>query len=374
MADGMDGFDRWLRQRLAATLDDAARVPRRRLLLPGAAASGRHPRRDGFLAGVATTAVFFGVLWAAVNAGLHHGRSVPAQPNAAGRVVSSVSVPDAVFSIAAAEGGVWVPDANAGTLLRIDPRSGRITATITISTVTGPRSGFDTVATSPGAVWVTSGADDALLRIDPSSNTVAQRIPLGMRPSSLAVLGGDVWVTGSQANRVLRVSVATGDVLATVPVTDPRSVAGGDGAVWVVSELEGVLSRIDPATNRAQAFYTAVPDLDYVIDAVTAVDDGVWVRNLAAQSVEHVSALSASVTQHADVGGGATLGITDPQTITSTPGAVWTTISNSLVRIDTRTLSVAHLTLVDPTGVAAAADGTVWVATAQGTVVHVAPS
>jgi len=373
MADGMDGLDRWLRQRLAATLDDAARAPRRRLLLPGATTRGSHPRRDGFVAGVATTAVLFGVLWAAVAVGLHRSSPGPAEPSRAGRVVSSVAIPDPAYAVAAGEGGVWVPDDRAGTLLRIDPRSGRVVATISIGTGNPSRiDAFDAVATSPGAVWVTSSVDNALLRIDPSSNAVAQRIPLGVQPTSLAVLDADVWVTSSRANEVLRVSVATGVVEGSISVTDPSHVSVGSGGVWVGSEREGVLSRIDPATNRAATVYTGTASDDYVVDAVAAVDGGAWIRNLAAQSVEHVDMLTGVVIQRATVGGGgATLGITVANTVTSTDDAVWVSVSDALVRVDRRTLQVVRLPLIDPTGVVVAEDGTLWVATAQRTVLHV---
>jgi streptogramin lyase len=374
MSDGMDGFDRWLRQRLAATVADAGRAPRRRLPLPGATATPSHPRRDGFVAGVLTTAVLFGLLWAATTVRLHRS-TAPAMPqSAAGRVLSSVTVPDPVFTVAAGEGGVWVPDDREGTLLRIDPRTGQLAATISISPKRPVLAGlFDAVATSPGAVWVTSVVDNSLLRIDPSSNRVAQRISLGMRPSSLSILGGDAWITGSQANRVLRVAVQTGTVEARIVVTDPGPVAAGDGTVWVVSEMEGVLSRIDPATNRVDQVLQAAAGLDYVVDAVVATTGGAWFRDLAAQSVEHVDGLTRLVTEHADVGGPATWGVTDPFTVTTTDGALWLSVNDALVRVDVRTLRVSRLPLVDPAGVAAAADQTLWVTTAQSRVVHVAP-
>ncbi|HZS16187.1 MAG TPA: hypothetical protein VFC09_16480 [Candidatus Dormibacteraeota bacterium] len=375
MADGMDGFEQRLRQRLAETLEDAAAAPRRRLPLPGAAARRGHPRWEGFAAGVATAALLFGVLWATLGRSpAHPGPSVAPSTNA-GRVISSVSVADPVFTIAAGEGGVWVPDDASGKLLRIDPRSGRIAATIPIAVSRlASADAFDAVATSPGAVWVTSAVDDALVRVDPATNRVAQRIALGVRPSSLAVLGSDVWVTASQADRVLRVAVASGTVEASVAVTDPGPIAAGAGGVWVVSEREGELSRIDPTTNVASKLLSAAPGSDYVVDAVVASGDGVWFRNLAARSVQHLDAASTLITQQAGVGGTATWGVTDPLTIAATNDAVWVTVTNALVRVDRRTLHVTQLPLIQPTGVATAADdGSLWLATAQGAVVHVAP-
>ena len=376
MADGMDGFDRWLRQQLSATLDDAAGAPRRRLPLPGAPAARRaHPRRDGFLAGALTTAVVFGVLWAGTSLAGRHGAPSPSgqAATAAGGVLATVPLPDPAFTIAAGEGGVWVPDDRQGTLLRIDPHSARVVAIIPIA-ARRPVLGavFDAVATSPGAVWVTSVVDDSLLRIDPASNRVAQRIALGMRPTSLAILGGDVWVTGSQANRVLRVSVQSGALQSRLDVADPGPISAGAGAVWVVSEHEGVLSRVDPATARVTPVFTSAASSDYVVDAVVAGGDGVWVRNLAAQRVERVDTVAGAVAADAAVDG-PVASPPEPFTIARTADAVWVTISNALVRVDVRSLQTSRLPLIAPTGIAAGEDGTLWVATANADVVHVAP-
>ncbi len=373
MSEPPDRFDRWLRQRLAETVADAGRMPRRRLLLPGAAAAPGHPRRNGFVAGVLTTAALFGLLWAVASIGLHRSSAPAAPQSAAGRVLSSVAGPDPAFTIAAGEGGVWVPDDREGTLLRIDPRTGQLAATIPIAPKRPALAGlFDAVATSPGAVWVTSVVD-SMLRIDPATNRVAQRIALDMQPSSLSILGGDAWITGSQANRVLRVAVKTGAVEARIGVTDPGPIAAGDGAIWVVSEREGILSRIDPATNAVEQVLQAAAGADYVVDAVVATTQGAWFRDLAAQNVRYVDAATRIATEHADVGGTATWAVTDPYTVTTTGGAVWVTVTDGLVRIDTRTLHASRLPLVEPTGVVPGADGTLWVATAQGSVVRVAP-
>jgi len=375
MADGMDRFDGWLRQRLAETVEDAAAAPRRRLVLPGTVERRRgHPRLQGFVAGLVTAALLFAIVWTALNGGLR--RAAPANPPSqkAGRVLGTTALPDPAFNVAAGDGAVWVPDARQGALLRIDARSGRVVATIAVaSSALPPSTAIETVAVTPGAVWMTWSASDELLRIDPASNTVAEHIPLGVAPTSLAVLGGDVWVSATQANRVLRVAADTGAVRASLALTDPGPIAAGDGGVWVVSEREGVLSRIDPASSTVVTVVTLPPGLDYVVDAVAAGAAGVWFRNLAAQSVERVDPASGLVVQQAGLGGGETGGVAGPVSIASTADAVWVTVTNALLRVDRRTLQVSRLPMILPTGVAVDADGTLWVATLQATVMHVAP-
>jgi outer membrane protein assembly factor BamB len=99
-------------------------------------------------------------------------------------------------------GAVWASDPDTGELLRIDPRSRRVLARVSMGGEAFPDAGA-------GAVWAT--ADGRLIRIDPASNRVSARIPLGLGARAVAV------------------------------------VSAGRDVVWVASPLE--LLRIDPRHN-----------------------------------------------------------------------------------------------------------------------------
>ena len=76
-----------------------------------------------------------------------------------------------------------------GALWRVDP----VTGVATLSTRVG-RGGLVGIALGAGAVWVASYDDRALLRVDPASGDVTATVPLGGPPQDVAFGGGLVWV------------------------------------------------------------------------------------------------------------------------------------------------------------------------------------
>jgi len=72
---------------------------------------------------------------------------------------------------------VSVPDSVDGTVVRIDPATNDVKATIRAGRTVGG------VAAGDGAVWAADPGGDALVRIDPGHNRVAERIRLGTRPT-----------------------------------------------------------------------------------------------------------------------------------------------------------------------------------------------
>jgi streptogramin lyase len=157
------------------------------------------------------------------------------------------------------DGSLWVAvqlydssnDPVAGNVLRVDPASGQIKATVAVGKLP-----LD-VVTSPGAVWVTTYDDDTITRIDTSTNQITDLVVLAnAAPVGLAYDFGSIWVTAEGQGRVYRIDPATkqpGAPVQTVAV--PEGVATGAGAVWVANyghqgQADGVLSRIDPTTNQ----------------------------------------------------------------------------------------------------------------------------
>lgn len=121
------------------------------------------------------------------------------------------------------------------------------------------------VAAAPDGVWVTPGAERRpVLRLDPSSGGPVGRIRAGRLPAHLAVGFGSLWITGREGRNLHRVGhrgaphpptrPIRGPVVARVRLPFPaRSIVAGAGAVWVSSfdrGHKGVVTRIDPATNR----------------------------------------------------------------------------------------------------------------------------
>jgi hypothetical protein len=131
------------------------------------------------------------------------------RPVAAPKVVAQLTLGESLGSPVAAYGSVWVSDGR-DALLRIDPGSRAVTARV-------PVSGDASVAAGTGALWALQGGPPGkkslhelsagsqqrgpLMRIDPSTNrvtaSIALRTPQGQRVTGIRVLAdrSDVWVT-----------------------------------------------------------------------------------------------------------------------------------------------------------------------------------
>jgi DNA-binding beta-propeller fold protein YncE len=157
-----------------------------------------------------------------------------------GRVTASLPVPDVGDAIAVARGIVWVTDYH-GYLLRIQPRTNKITGK--------PRYvGFGGWWVTPGAgaLWVTSAYGAGVItRLDPV--TGAAEVFSNHAVFDVSAAGaGSLW-----SSQVKRVDPATGRVTASIPVAGAYQVLFWRGSAWVLTLRRSLtLIRIDPATNQ----------------------------------------------------------------------------------------------------------------------------
>lgn len=83
-------------------------------------------------------------------------------------------------------------------MTRIDPDTRKVVATIEVRDPQGDlESGVFGLAVGAGGVWVPNRYAFDLVRIDPRTNKVSARIELPYSPSSVAVTGDAVWVAVS---------------------------------------------------------------------------------------------------------------------------------------------------------------------------------
>jgi hypothetical protein len=177
--------------------------------------------------------------------------------------------------LAAAGGELWA--ASGGRLLRVSPRTGRVTAMVPLaSAATSNADNSDVAASAAGTVLVVGEAREglgAVQRRDPVTGALLASHPmLGVTaPLVGAVTGSGVWVaepTGMMGY-VERFSTATmaPDPATQVEGTNGINVRAGQGVVWV-SRPGGPAGTYcaDPATGRALA-RVRLPDpaQDYVI-------------------------------------------------------------------------------------------------------------
>jgi DNA-binding SARP family transcriptional activator/ABC-type branched-subunit amino acid transport system substrate-binding protein len=252
-------------------------------------------------------------------------------------------------AIAARDGVVWLVDADARTVLRVDPSS-RV-----VETLSTGRTPID-VAVGDGSVWVANGhslpraqfvgpvptsiarlagatrtsrgetdlpdargavanhagslaiseralwavaADFAVVRIDAASGAITAT-SRAVRAASVAAGPAGVWAVGVDGE-VVRLDERTARPLARtrVPASSVGSIAVGDDAAWITSPVDGTLFRVGGARTSSLGSIA----LSSGITDVAAGDDGVWVVNPVLGTVTQVDPSGGTVIRTVEVDG-----------------------------------------------------------------------
>ncbi len=197
---------------------------------------------------------------------------------------------DLPSSVATGNGLLWVTKNNTKEIVALDPKDGKLVASIPIRVTP-----FELRANDQ-AVWVTSYDDNVVIRIDVRSKTVVQTIAQLGGPSGLALDGETVWVAITRSGTVARIDARTNQVVATIPVPCsascwsapyPLPVAVTNGAVWVRNEGIGTLTRIDPTTNTV----AATVDVNTFNgrsgqDAIAVSPSGMWLGGVSLEEID----------------------------------------------------------------------------------------
>jgi hypothetical protein len=229
------------REEHRARFADAVTLLRPRLR-PGALAAA---------AAAATAVALVVVLLAAAPAGL---RPDAAAPGTGLRVLTNVALADGLGrSSQVAFGSVWVNATNDGAVLRIDPRTRRVTARIRVGTDVNLGAGGGAIWAMPRRPGVTT---TPLLRIDPRTNRVVARIPINS-PGARFPFGGASIVGGPRVWVVSSLGLVAVDPTRNRPV---RAIVLGGGfqvrdalvrgnELWV-SRADRSITRFDVVTGR----------------------------------------------------------------------------------------------------------------------------
>jgi hypothetical protein len=180
-----------------------------------------------------------------------------------------------LLGMTAGASAVWVTVVGAG-VLRIDPASAKVVARIPVITQAP-------AAVGAGAVWVvccggdTKGTAGRLVRIDPATNRVAATIPLHGLPDAVGAGPRGVWVRGA-LGPVWRIDPATNRLAATIAIPGGLGAAAGRvlvgrAGVWVSDPHGLTVYQLDPHRNRLgdKSFEAIGTDL------VEAADGTAWV-------------------------------------------------------------------------------------------------
>jgi DNA-binding beta-propeller fold protein YncE len=252
-------------------------------------------------------------------------------------IVARIAVPSRPDWLAMGFGSVWVVDYRPPSLVRIDPATNRVIASI-------PLTGHAClgIAVMRDALWVADCEHHGVVQIDPVTNRVARTIPIDFRvddEGALIAADGSLWlfVTDSLAasSTLERVDPATGRIQARIPVGAGAYVVAGDSVTLWVSATHGAeLERIDAGYNAVTAHVAVTPRPKFL--ALGA--GGVWVLHQATGSVSLIDPERAVVV--ATVAAGVPTPWGD---ITTGAGAVWVSVDGTPVtRIDPATHAVTH--------------------------------
>jgi hypothetical protein len=171
------------------------------------------------------------------------------------------------MEVAAGEGWAWVTICHPGQtqecssteVLRIDPRSGAVAATIHLSSYPF------WIYAGLGSVWVST--IDGLVKIDPATDSVVASF--AVKTNQVGGAGGSLWATGLGGggfSGVAQIDPASGEITRSIRLQDPCTFLATEQAIWVGSCRGGSppgapadhLTSIDPSTGRI--LYSVTPD------------------------------------------------------------------------------------------------------------------
>jgi streptogramin lyase len=134
------------------------------------------------------------------------------------KVVKTIKVGVEPNGLAAIGGALWVTDHTAGKLLRLDPRTNRITGSVRLP-------GADWVTGLRGSLYV-SQETNVVTRVDARTLRVLGRVQVHRNPLGSAIVANELWVPCIDSNDVVVVDPSTMQVV--------RVIAGGPGPIVVL--------------------------------------------------------------------------------------------------------------------------------------------
>jgi len=246
------------------------------------------------------------------------------------------------------------------------PRSRAILLAIGAAVILAAAIAVAVIELGGGSVSLARAAANSAAVIDTNSNRLVSDVPLATGPTKVAVGEGAVWVTSEQERALLRIDPGSKSVQRIPLDGDPSGIIVGGGAVWVTNSLDATVMRIDPETNRV---VQTIP-VGVTPNAVVFARGALWVTSADDRSLNKIDPVSGHIVKRIAAGA---LG----RGIAVGGGAVWVTdeSSRSVVRIDPQSGSVVDTVTVGngPTAIAFGG-GSVWVANSlDGTVMRIDP-
>ena len=176
----------------------------------------------------------------------------------------------------------------------------------------------DWVLVTDSAVWVASTKPYDIVRIDPSTNKIVARVRIPDEACSRLAFGfNSVWVPICGSTPALvRIDAMKNTISAVLPIApagEEGGIATSDDSVWMVTDKNGTLVRVDPSTNGVRdRIHIPHGSFNPVFS-----DGTVWITGIESNVVTAVDASSGKVLASIPVG-------SKPRFLAAGGGSIWT--------------------------------------------------
>ena len=176
----------------------------------------------------------------------------------------------------------------------------------------------DWVLVTNDAVWVAGTKPNSVQRIDPMTNKIVAKVVLpGEACSGLAFGFGSVWVpVCGEKPTLIRVDVRKNAVIAALSIPTVQAeggIATSTDSVWLITDKNGTLSRIDPLTNTVRQTI-AIPPGSYNPIFSNGI---VWITGVETSVLTAVDASTGRLLDSVAIG-------SKPRFLTAGGGSIWT--------------------------------------------------
>ena len=233
----------------------------------------------------------FGAIWVTTDGS---GTLVRIDPRT-NRVTRRIRMRPGVFSVERGFGALWTLNYRRGTLARVNPVSGRVRS---IRLGGSP----EAVLAAFGRLWVTAWRAGRLVVVDPRSMQVVKRVRTGAKPTGLRVAAGAVWVGFGAGTSIGRVDPSTLKIVRVpVGVQAPAVFTAGTRDLWIKAGAN-VAVRLDPTTRTVTAKLSFGRTLS---GGALAPDGTIWVPDKEQDVIYRVDPKTAAVVDSFPAGRGA---------------------------------------------------------------------
>ncbi|MBY0504878.1 MAG: hypothetical protein K2X03_13275 [Bryobacteraceae bacterium] len=149
--------------------------------------------------------------------------------------------------LVSAFGSLWAPNCGNQTVVRLDPKTGKTAATVSVTTANVASA----IAATADSIWLLTDERTTLSRVDPDTNAVVAEVRLEPGCSALHFAETALWLACPSLNKVIRVDPRTNLAVNRIDVAGkPAALTAGEGSIWVLCQAEGKVVRIDPKSNK----------------------------------------------------------------------------------------------------------------------------